>query len=231
MSSLFTEEVKSYAKSLGADLVGVADLLRVKGIETVPTGLLENFTHAVVIAFQVSPQVFAQMSDEPTPLYAQQYSAVNQLLDQINLRLQSKILNCGYQALALPASQTVDRERHMGHISSKAVAVAAGLGWQGKSLLLVTPQYGPRVRIACLLTDAPLIADDVLANRCGKCMKCKNACPAQAINGLAWQGKQRTREEAINFERCVDWVTAMAKKPGIGANICGICIKVCPWGQ
>lgn len=230
MNVLFTEEVKSYAKSLGADLVGIADLAMVKGIETIPAGLLEKFTHAVVIAFQVSPVVFAHIDNEPTPLYAQQYSAINQLLDQINLRLQSKILSSGYQALALPASQTVDRERHMGHISSKALAVAAGLGWQGKSLLLVTPQYGPRIRIACLLTDAPLIADDTLANRCGNCLKCKEACPAQAINGLAWQGTQRIREDAIDLARCVGWVTEMAKKPGIGSNICGICIKACPWG-
>lgn len=231
MDVSLTNEVKGYAEQIGADLVGIADLERVNGIPTIPAELLNGYTRAVVIAFQVSPAIFVQMEDEPTPLYAQQYTAINQLLDQINLRLQSLLLKKGYSALALPASQTVDRENHRGHISSKALAVAAGLGWQGKSLLLVTPQYGPRVRIACLLTDAPLMVDDVVPNQCGNCTKCKNACPAKAIYGTAWQQRMRMREEAVDIEKCVSWVTEMAKKPGIGSNICGICIKVCPWGQ
>ncbi len=227
----FTNEIKSFAVQHGADLVGIADLERLKGIETIPNNLLDSFTRAIVIAHQLSPEVFDQIDNEPTLLYSHQYAAVNQLLDHINLLLQSKILKLGYKALAIPASQTLDRDRWMGHISTKAVAKAAGLGWQGKSLLLVTPQYGSRVRIACLLTNAPLDPDPVLPNRCGGCTRCKEACPAQAIYGASWEDRPQRREDAINLEKCVGHLKAVALKQGREAYICGVCIKVCPWGK
>lgn len=231
MMKEYTTEIKAYATQLGADLVGIADLERVDGIETIPDNLLDTFTRAVVIAHQLSPEVFAQIDDEPTQLYSHQYVAVNQLLDHINLLLQSKILSMGYKALALPASQTLDRDRWVGHISTKAVAKAAGLGWQGKSLLLVTPQYGPRVRIACVLTNAPLNPDPILPNRCGNCTCCKEACPAQAIYGASWDDRPQKREDAIDLGKCVERLKTVAKKQGREAYICGVCIKVCPWSK
>lgn len=227
----FADELKAFALQNGADLVGVADLERLKGMETIPDNLLAPFTRAVVIAHQLSPEIFAQIETEPTPLYAHQYVTANQMLDQLNLRLESLILNLGYRALAIPAAQTLDRGRNMGHLSNKAMAIAAGLGWQGKSLLLVTPQYGPRVRLACLLTDAPLPPDPLMANRCGNCTRCKEACPAQAIYGVSGEGRLLMRDEAIDLAKCVARLKAVAAKQGREALICGVCIKACPWGQ
>lgn len=226
-----TDEIKALAKQLGADLVGIADLKLLDGIETIPETLLQPFTSAVVIAFQLSPEIFEQIVDEPTPLYVQQYAAVNQLLDGINLRLQNKLLNSGYKALAIPASQTIDKINWRGHISTKAVAVAAGIGWQGKSLLLVTPEYGPRVRMACLLTDAPLEPDPVMANRCGGCTRCRDACPAGAIYGTPWNNSLRMRKEAIDLTKCEKRLKSVAERQGNEALICGVCIKVCPWSK
>ncbi len=231
MANNLTDEIKGFALAAGADLVGIADLARIRGIETIPADLLSSFSTAVVIAFQLSPEIFRQMADEPTALYAHQYAAVNQLLDQINLRLQSKFLTRGYKALAIPAAQTLDRKIWLGHISAKAVAKAAGLGWQGKSSLLVTPQYGPRVRLACLLTDAPLMPDPVAANRCGGCTKCREACPAGAIHGSVWTEGPNAREEALDVPKCVDRLRVIAQRQGREAYICGVCIKVCPWGS
>ena len=231
MENKLTNEIKDFALAAGADLAGIADLARIRGIDTIPADLLSSFTTAVVIAFQLSPEIFRQMVDEPTALYAHQYAAVNQLLDQINLRLQSKLLDKGYKALAIPAAQTLDRQTWLGHISVKAVAKAAGLGWQGRSSLLVTPQYGPRVRLACLLTDAPLAPDPVTANRCGGCTKCREACPAGAIHGSLWTESPNAREEALDLPKCVDRLRLIAQRQGREAYICGICIKVCPWGR
>ncbi len=231
MEQALTKDIKDYAVQLGADLVGIADLERVKGIDTIPGNLLNFFTRAVVIAIQMSPEIFEQIEDEPTLHYAHQYAVVNQLLDQINLRIQNKILKIGYKALAIPASQTVDREKWMGHISTKAVAKTAGLGWLGKSLLLVTPQFGPRIRIACLLINAPLISDQPLSNRCGNCTKCKDACPAKAIYGISWEDRPNSREEAIDLGKCISRLEGIAQKQGRQDRICGVCIKVCPWGR
>lgn len=231
MEQALTKDIKDYAVQLGADLVGIADLERVKGIDTIPGNLLNFFTRAVVIAIQMSPEIFEQIEDEPTLHYAHQYAVVNQLLDQINLRIQNKILKMGYKALAIPASQTVDREKWMGHISTKAVAKTAGLGWLGKSLLLVTPQFGPRIRIACLLINAPLISDQPLSNRCGNCTKCKDACPAKAIYGISWEDRPNSREEAIDLGKCISRLEGIAQKQWRQDRICGVCIKVCPWGR
>lgn len=224
--------IKQKAIELGADLVGIADLRRVSGIPTVPKELLEPYTNAVVIAVAISPDVFEQIRNEPTPLYVHHYQAANILLDNINLRLQKEILHEGFRALAIPASQIVDKVNWMGHISHKAIAKAAGLGWQGKSLLLVTPKYGPRVRLATLLTNAPLVSDPLESNQCGTCCKCQEACPAAAIKGVSWEDHPQTREEALHFTRCVEKLTEdFAKRPEIGKNICGVCISVCPWGK
>ncbi|MDR3584742.1 MAG: 4Fe-4S dicluster domain-containing protein [Desulfosporosinus sp.] len=227
-----TLEIKRNALELGADLVGITDLRRVDGLPTVPQGLMEPYTHAVVIAVAISSDVFEQITNEPTPLYLHHYLTANILLDDINLRLQREIMRGGFRALAIPASQVVDQVNLMGHISHKAMAKAAGLGWQGKSLLLVTPEYGPRVRLATLLTNAPLESDPLLTNRCGSCQECQNACPAAAIKGGSWEDHPQTREEALHFSRCVEKVKEdFAKRPEIGKPICGVCISVCPWGK
>ncbi|MCK9565162.1 MAG: hypothetical protein M0Q43_03825 [Methanothrix sp.] len=62
--------------------------------------------------------------------------------------------------------------------SHKLAAHMAGLGWIGKSCLLITPEAGPRVRWASVLTDAPMKATGyAMAERCGECRKCVDVCP------------------------------------------------------
>ncbi|MGC7870597.1 4Fe-4S double cluster binding domain-containing protein [Desulfosporosinus sp. SYSU MS00001] len=227
-----TIDIKKRAIELGADLVGIADLKHVSGLPTEPKDLLEPYTNAVVIAVAVSPDVFEQIKNGPTPLYVHHYQVANTLLDNIALRLQNEIIHEGFRALAIPASLIVDKVNWMGHISHKAMAKAAGLGWQGKSLLLVTPEYGPRVRLATLLTNAPLDPDPLQSNRCGTCNKCQEACPAAAIKGASWDDHPQSREEALHFNQCVEKLTNdFAKRPEIGKNVCGVCISVCPWGK
>ncbi|MDP4126616.1 MAG: 4Fe-4S dicluster domain-containing protein [Bacillota bacterium] len=225
-------EIKRKAIELGADLVGITDLKRVEGLPTIPYGLMDPYTHAVVIAVAISPDIFEQITNEPTPLYLHHYQTVNNLLDNINLSLQRELIHEGFRALFIPASQIVDKVNWMGHISHKAMAKAAGLGWQGKSLLLVTPEYGPRVRLATLLTNAPLEPDPMVSNRCGTCKKCQDACPASAIKGRLWEDHPQSREEALHFSLCVEKVNEdFAKRPEIGKPICGVCIRACPWGK
>jgi len=108
----------------------------------------------------------------------------------------------------------------------------AGLGWQGKSLLLVTPLYGARVRLATVLTEAPLETDSPIKNQCGECTRCRDACPAEAIKGAGTEENYGSRSEALDLSRCVDKTAGeFAKIPEVGAAICGICIKVCPFGR
>lgn len=224
--------VKKEAMKLGADIVGIADLDLVDGISTIPDNFLDPYSRAIIIGIAISPDIFELIQNEPTPLYVHHYQTTNSLLDNITLLLQNKLLIHGFKALAIPASQIIDPENQMGQVSHKALARAAGIGWLGKSLLLVTPKYGPRVRLATILTDAPLDTDKPLPNHCGECRKCQEACPANAIKGILWEEHPESREEALYFSKCVEKLTLdFAKRPNIGKSVCGICIKVCPWGR
>ena len=66
-------------------------------------------------------------------------------------------------------------------------ATSAGIGWVGKNGLLISPEHGPRLSLATVLTDAPLAADaPVEASRCGACTLCRDHCPSGAITGAEW---------------------------------------------
>jgi len=227
-----TRLLKDQARSLGADLVGVADLKLLEGIETSPPDLLSLFRRAVSVAVKLPNAVFEQLDDRPTALYAQVYLNANALLDQIALRLCGWIEGQGGSALPIPASLPLDMETFSSHLSAKAVANAAGIGWQGKSLLIVTPEFGPRVRLVTVLTDLMLIPDRPLKNRCGACTCCSSACVAQAIRNVTTEFHYSARDEALDFSKCSDkLVTEFKNLPQVEKPICGICIKVCPWGR
>jgi epoxyqueuosine reductase QueG len=226
-----TQQLKSFAVDQGVTLVRVADLDRLRGIETNPPGLLDGFTRAVSMAVALSDSVIETIAGWPTPIYASHYSRVNALLDEAALKVSRAIEEGGFKAMPLPASQVLDTARNMSFLSHKAVAVAAGIGWQGKSLLTVSPQFGPRIRLVTVLTDAPLAPDEPLKNRCGSCTKCTEACPAGAIRNVNTETHYSSRHEALHFERCVHHVREVcAKMEHIGSSICGVCIRVCPWG-
>ncbi len=223
--------LKRRARGWGASLVGVADLERLRGIQTEPVDLLSGFTRAVSLAVRLSDPVLDAIVDQPTPLYAQHYQKVNALLDELALRVSLALQSVGGRALPLPASQLLDPVNLTSYISHKAVALAAGLGWQGKSLLLVTPAFGPRVRLVTVLTDVDLTPDGPLKNRCGRCRACATACPAQAIRGVGTRTHYASREEALFFDRCRDKIlNEFSKLPHITGGICGVCVAVCPHG-
>ena len=75
-------------------------------------------------------------------------------------------------------SYTTDEKAIIGQISHRAVAHQAGLGWIGRNLLLVTPEFGPRIRLITVITYAELDQGPVpLPNRCGTCPACIDSCP------------------------------------------------------
>jgi len=227
-----TEELKAAAKAEGADLVGVADLAPFKAEGTpLPPHVLELFTNAVSVAVQLSDHIIDGIEQAPTPVYAEHYRVVNASLDRIATGLVKWLTSRSYSACAIPASQVVDELKLMGGISHKAVARLAGIGWQGKSLLIVSPQYGPRIRLATLLTNMPLRADKPVKNRCGTCKECAKACPAAAIKNIRTEDRYPTRDEALHFSRCVEQTRRFKAKLGINAQICGVCVRACPFGQ
>lgn len=226
-----TTDVKSLSKSLGADLVGIADLTPFRGFITVPEDLLEPYSNSISIAVHLNDDIVDSIVDSPTPQYADHYREVNILLDKITSHIVTWISSKGLIAQAIPASHIVDEERLLGSISHKAIARMAGIGWQGKNLLIISPQFGPRIRLATVLTNMPLIADQPLKNRCGKCEECFRACPSSAIMNVSTESHYNTREEAVYIERCYARLKTFKANPEIRATICGVCIKSCPFGK
>ncbi|MDD5095111.1 MAG: 4Fe-4S double cluster binding domain-containing protein [Dehalococcoidia bacterium] len=231
-SSEYTEQIKNRIRDLGADLVGIANAEPLRELKVDPPNLLDGFVSAVSIAIQLPAAVFGMITDEPTPIYSRTYQTANRMLDELAFRTAMALQKDGYPSLPIPASQALDRKEWRAAISHVAVARMAGLGWHGKNLLLITPQYGPRVRLVTVLTQAPLIANAPLENRCGRCMLCRDACPSGAIKGIGTKDHYRDRDEALYFSKCLETLTEkFSKLPAVGETICGICIKVCPFGQ
>lgn len=227
-----TQQLKEFACSCGADLVGVADLERLQGIQTIPSDLLNGYSRAVSIAVRLSDGVIDPIVDRPTPIYQQHYTKVNALLDDVAIRVGQFLQRQGGKALPIPASQLLDTTQWLSYISHKAVAIAAGLGWQGKSLLLVNRHYGPRVRLASILTDLVLEADQPVKNLCARCTACVEACPVQAIRNVNTTLHYSEREEAVDLVKCVTRVVENKDTlPFVEAPICGVCIRACPFGQ
>jgi epoxyqueuosine reductase QueG len=224
--------IKSIAKQAGADLAGIADLAVFRGkLPTVPDDLLAGYRFAFSAAVRLDDAIVSAIADHPTLEYAELYRQINKRLDGIAARVVEWIEAEGSHARAVQASAIMEEERLLGGISHKAVARMAGLGWQGKSLLLVSPEYGPRVRLVTVLTDLPLLPDGPIGNRCGTCQECINACPAGAIRNVRTESHYETREQAVVLEKCHALVKTFAARQGIGARICGVCVRACPWGN
>ena len=175
-------ELVAKLQQWGASIVRVADTGRLSGIDTEPEDLLDGFPRAVSIAVHLSDAVMDMIDRQPTPLYSSHYSRVNALLDDLAVHTTNLLQMNG--ARAFLSCESNARFRKMDLVSiTKAVAIAAGIGWQGKSLLVVNPDFGPRIRLTTVLTDADLAPDAPIKNRCGKCHQCKDHCPAGAIIG------------------------------------------------
>ena len=115
------------------------------------------------------------------------------------------------------------------NFSHKMAATRAGLGWIGKTDLLVSHAFGPRVRLAAMLLDYPGFSAGTpeTESRCGACDLCVQACPAQAAQGLPWRAGV-DRDEFFNAFKCREKCRELSlKNLGEAISLCGRCIAVC----
>jgi epoxyqueuosine reductase len=209
--------LEKIAVEMGASLFGVAllDGAR-KYFHPSLEGSSAGLEYGISVGVRLSDSVLEGIDGSPTLIYKHHYSAVNRLLDQVALRISGEIQKKGAKALAIPASQIVDWEKQLGHLSHRVIAYYAGLGWIGKPTLLVNPQFGARVRYATVLTDLVLEPDKPVEGSCGECVECVKACPAGAVS-----------KEGYDKEKCLGKLREFAKEQGIGQFICGVCVKAC----
>lgn len=219
MEQSLQTQLKEYAVSLGADLVGFCQLDR-----SLPE--FPNLPYAVSIAVKLSDAVLRTVESAPSFVYFQHYRTANALLDNIAFRLSRKIEELGFSALPVASSQSLGKNNpYRGVIPHKTVAVLSGLGFVGKSGLFLSEKFGSKVRLATILTDMPLQAElPIIENGCGNCQLCKNACPAGAIYG---EIPTANGERNFDAEKCSRYMKEHFQDIGRG-SVCGICIKVCP---
>lgn len=117
-----------------------------------------------------------------------------------------------------------------GPILERDHAAEAGIGWHGKSTMLIDPKLGTWFFLAEILTTLELSADEPQPSRCGTCVRCITACPTGAI----------TEDHRLDSRRCISYLTIELKgsiplklRPLIGDRIygCDDCLEACPWNR
>jgi epoxyqueuosine reductase QueG len=220
------ERIRTLLTEQGSDLVGFAD---VSDLSVEMTGGLPA---AVSIAVKLDPSVVSEISNGPTQRYYKEYKRVNELLGKLCRQIADLLTTCGRRAKAIEAtSEKFDIRTLSMPVQHKTIATRAGLGWIGKSALLITEEYGPAVRLGSVLTDAELEPGKAVGtSRCGDCQRCVDQCPAGAIIGSNWSVGSM-RESIYDAFTCRDTAVNLSKHQGIDSTICGICINACPWTQ
>src|ERR1041384_2305514 len=117
-----------------------------------------------------------------------------------------------------------------GPVLERDHAAEAGIGWHGKSTMLIDPKLGAWFFLGEILTTLDLPPDPAQADRCGKCERCITACPTGAI----------TAPHRLDARRCISYLTIELKgpipmelRPLMGDRIfgCDDCLDACPWNR
>lgn len=222
---MLESELEIHLKQNGAALVGFSALGDKAPAE------LGKFPFAVTIVRKLSDAVVETIDGKPTLPYFQHYRITNTKLDLLALCAIDFIEAHGYDALPIAASQSTntDKEAYRGIFPHKTAAVLAGLGFIGKNGLLITKEYGSKVRLATVLTDMPLEPQRPrLSDGCGDCERCKSACPAGAITGAHYV-YGAPRDTILNARLCSEHMKTY-RDIGRGA-VCGLCMRACPYNQ
>lgn len=187
-----------------------------------------DLTNAVTIVLKLSDAVIDTVSTGPTHTYFHHYRTVNAFLDRLALRTGIFLEQAGGKYVCVPASQSI--EGFSGLFSHKEAAVRAGLGTIGKSALFLSERFGPRVRLATVLTDLDLSSgyrSIVADSPCENCSACVRACPAMAISGKSFSDAGNS---ILDRSACSNHMKQAYQKIGRGA-VCGICVSICPAGK
>ena len=235
----FTDKVISFAKKKGADLVGIAStgyLESYQDLEYKPSFFVPKAKSVITIGLKVNDALleFGLSNDIKlrSDLFSSRHEVYTQtlegylkyynynLLDYIAIETSKYLEKSGFLSFPIQARVT-DWTEVKGVFPHKLAAIAAGLGTQGKCSLIITPEYGPRIRLVSLITEAPLKTSsprkETTKSICKDCRKCIDICP---INALAYDENTETT-----------WIDKMACWKLTLKGRCGLCMAVCPYGR
>lgn len=234
MKNLQATDVKDVARERGADLVGIAPITRFAGYPEGrrPEELLPDARSVIVVGVRV-------LADTVRPnllLSALHHITLNMYHNQIAYDLARLLDDHGHRAVVVPhrignldpdlrtSPDYMDIYPKLFCLSTRHAAVEASLGIFGKSRLLITPRFGPRQRVAAVVTDAELASDpkisaDEALKLCPPgCSACIDACPGQAISG-----------DGLSWRKCNEVIRPHNGMYGYSA--CSQCMLSCPVGN
>ncbi len=241
-----TEDIKKQALDAGFVLVGIATPAMLRGlphgwVHTVqnlrtPEEVLPTVKSVVLLAYYAwdkSVNIAVDSSylpnrEQQTPnVPEERYQLYYEILKNKAWSIVDYLTKQGYEAclsLSIPL---------------KTSAIRGGLGSQGKNTLLVTPTYGPRIRLIAVLTTAELEVDEPFTDDlCGKCEKCITACPTKALEPyqititrcLTYAAEQPNAQDVPEDVRKLD--KKLVRRPTPNSYLeCSTCIDVCPIGK
>lgn len=191
------EEIRHFVLKLpdGVDMIGFAAVSRFKEIPLVrhPSLLLPEAKTVIVIASQLFRSVTENLSANNKQgevsyqnIFKAHKEVVDNNLNQMGYKIAHFLTRNGYPSVHLDKNIT-DARNLSAIFSFKYAAYLAGLGVIGNNKLLLTKEFGPRIRLCSVITQAPLEADQTLLfEPCKSCNNiCVKACPCGALKELS----------------------------------------------
>ncbi len=204
-----TDDIKRYTKAEGADLVGIAPMSRFEGApkQMDPRYIMPDAKSCIVVGFRVLRGSLRGIEEGTffSNYSSMGYGAITYTFMPVTVNnLSRNIEDMGYEAIPMGHMsdwRAIDNEGKLRTGFSKPVeqgkpapdimvhlrlaGFAAGLGEIGWSKMLITPEFGPAVRLGIVLTELELEPDPIYdgPQLCNRCMACVKACPGGAIAG------------------------------------------------
>lgn len=224
-------EIKRIAGFFGADLCGVTDLderwiytsrVDVRDMSDAPHDLPEGLTSVIVLGHEMDRELVATY---PSALAGAATGREYSHEASIVMQLAAYIRNLGYEAVPSMNDTAL----------VIPFAVKAGLGEYARNQLVITPEFGPRLRFSKIFTNLPLVHDTPkpmgVRAFCDICTKCADACPVKALP----YGPPSTETANISAIRGVrKWTSDAEKCFSFWAKLasdCAICMRVCPFNR
>ena len=218
-------EIIALLKREGCGIVGFADL---RGLSKEAR---QNFDHGIVIALSYSKEAMRDNKNGSMQRYYDEWKPMVGRLNALVELTADFLIGKGYKALPKAQSMVVSDGDLRTVLPHKTVATLAGIGWIGKCAMLVTNEVGSALRMAVVLTNAPLdCGTPVTKSMCGPgCTACIDACPGKAPLGGMWETGV-DRDAFFGARACHAAARARAKASlGINETLCGLCVSSCPF--
>jgi Pyruvate/2-oxoacid:ferredoxin oxidoreductase delta subunit len=205
-----SDEIKERARTLGAELVGIARVTD----DAMYEGVSLPFDTAICIGLSMDRKQMAHIPQDPAGV---EVMRVYRAISRIAIKLSQQIREMGWPARAYGNPNSTD-------ILHIPLAVSAGLGQLGKHGSMISKEYGSNFRLAAVLTNLPLSDDEPedigVEELCAGCQRCTLDCPADAITDKK-QLVRGTHKWYVDFDKCIPYF--------VKTHGCAICIEVCPW--